>query len=75
VLGIEPGTNYPNPRSFENQHRRVVWLKAGEKWRAEVTAIWHADSGPISEEEKSIRAIQGERSPNRCIVPRAAWSS
>ena len=33
VLGIEPGTNYPNPRTFEQQHGRVVTLKPGEKWR------------------------------------------
>src|SRR3954468_15209450 len=28
VLGIEPGTNYPNPRTFEQQRGRVVSLKS-----------------------------------------------
>ena len=40
VLGIEPGTNYPNPRTFEKQHGRVVKLKPGEKWSSAVTATW-----------------------------------
>ena len=34
VLGIEPGTNYPNPRTFEKQHGRVVSLKPGESGAA-----------------------------------------
>lgn len=58
VLGIEPGTNYPNPRTFERQHGRVVTLKPGEKWSAAVTAAWHADATAIASEEKAIAAIQ-----------------
>ena len=30
VTGLEPGTNFPNPRSFEEQQGRVVGLDAGE---------------------------------------------
>ncbi len=30
VTGLEPGTGFPNPRSFEEKHRRVVTLAAGE---------------------------------------------
>lgn len=30
VTGLEPGTGFPNPRSFEEQHGRVVQLAAGE---------------------------------------------
>lgn len=30
VTGLEPGTGFPNPRSFEEQHGRVVTLAAGE---------------------------------------------
>ena len=55
VLGIEPGTNYPNPRTFEQQHGRVVTLKPGEKWSAAVTASWLADAGAIADEMKSDR--------------------
>ncbi|MFT5302259.1 MAG: galactose mutarotase-like enzyme [Mariniblastus sp.] len=30
VTGIEPGTNFPNPRGFEEQHDRVVRLPPGQ---------------------------------------------
>jgi hypothetical protein len=74
VLGIEPGTNYPNPRTFEQQHGRVVTLKPGEKWCASVAATWHADSEPIDEEVKSIAKIQGSLQPEMFSEPRAVWS-
>ena len=75
VLGIEPGTNYPNPRTFEQQHGRVVTLKPGEKWRASVTATWYADAGSIAEEVKTIAALQGSRQPEMSSQPRADWSA
>jgi hypothetical protein len=74
VVGIEPGTNYPNPRSFEKEHGRVMTLKAGEKWRAAITATWHHDAHAIAEEEKAIAAIQGNRKPEMLSQPRAEWS-
>src|SRR4051812_49008272 len=74
VLGIEPGTNYPNPRTFEQQHGRVVTLEPGQKWHASVAATWHADAGSIAEEVKAIAAIQGSRWPEMSSRPRADWS-
>jgi Domain of unknown function (DUF4432) len=74
VLGIEPGTNYPNPRTFEQQHRRVVTLKPGEKWRGSVAATWYADAVKIAEEVKAIAAIQGSRQPEMSSQRRADWS-
>jgi hypothetical protein len=74
VLGIEPGTNYPNPRTFEQQHGRVVTLKPGQKWSGAVTASWLTDAGVIAAEESAIAAIQGERQPEMSSQPRADWS-
>lgn len=74
VLGIEPGTNYPNPRTFEQQHGRVVTLKPGQKWNVAVTASWLADAGTISGEMKSIAAIQGSRRPEMSPQPRTDWA-
>ena len=36
VTGLEPGTNFPNPRSFEGEQNRVVKLKPGETVKFEV---------------------------------------
>jgi hypothetical protein len=33
VTGLEPGTNYPNFKSFERQHRRVKELPPGSRWQ------------------------------------------
>ncbi len=74
VLGIEPATNYPNPRTFEQQHGRVVKLKPGETWRGSVAATWYADARTIAAEVKAIAAIQGGRQPVMSSQPRADWS-
>jgi hypothetical protein len=74
VLGIEPGTNYPNPRSFEQQHGRVVTLKPGEKWSAMVTASWHSETASIAAEEKAIAAIQADKQPKVSAQPLPEWS-
>jgi Domain of unknown function (DUF4432) len=74
VLGLEPGTNYPNPRSVEKQRGRVLVLKQGESWRGTVTATWHTDARAIAEEEAAIRAIQAEREPE-LTGPGANWSA
>ena len=74
VLGIEPATNYPNARTFEQQHGRTVALKPGDKWRGAVTATWHTDTRSIAQEEEAIRAVQGDKSPEMSPTPRADWS-
>lgn len=75
VLGIEPGTNYPNPRFFEKQHGRVVELKPGDRWQAEATAKWLNDAAAIAEEKAAIEAIQGAREPELAPAPRSDWSA
>jgi hypothetical protein len=75
VLGIEPGTNYPNPRSFEKQHNRVVELKPGARWRAEVTAKWLSEEASIKQEEIAIEAIQAASRPELISAPRPSWSA
>jgi hypothetical protein len=75
VVGIEPGTNYPNPRTFEKMHGRVVVLKPGETWRAGVTATWHSEAASIAKEEEAIRAIQCKRTANMVTNPVKDWSA
>jgi hypothetical protein len=75
VLGIEPGTNYPNPRTFEMQHGRAVALKPGETWRTEISAAWHTRSEAIAEEQNAIRSIQSRVEPEISTTPRADWSA
>jgi hypothetical protein len=75
VLGIEPGTNYPNPRTFEMRHGRVVLLKPGETWRASVTATWHVNPEAASQELAAIDAIQYQRKARSSTSPLKEWSA
>jgi hypothetical protein len=75
VLGIEPATNFPNPHSFERRSGRVVTLKSGAKWSAELAATWHGGVQSIAAEEAAIRAIQGMRSSEIVANPQSEWSA
>jgi hypothetical protein len=74
-MGIEPGTNYPNPRTFEKEHGRVLTLVPGEKWRAAVTATWLTDEKSIAAEEVAIRDIQTKQTMELVRRPRPEWSA
>jgi len=41
VTGLEPGTSFPNVKSFERKQGRVTVLKPGEKYHAEITMSVH----------------------------------
>jgi hypothetical protein len=75
VLGIEPGTNFPNPRSFEKQHGRVVSLLPGEKWQASITSTWHNEPRSIAAEVDAIKAIQNNCDLTLSKIPRQDWSA
>jgi hypothetical protein len=75
VVGLEPGTNFPNPRTFEQQQGRVVPLQAGEKWHATVTVAWHSDKSDFYDAGATIRAIQNQRQPELLTQPRKGWTA
>ena len=74
VLGIEPGTNIPNPRTFEKEQGRVVELRPGERWQSAVRAMWHDTAQSVADEERAIAGIQGSRTTEILPDPRAGWS-
>ncbi|MFB0523770.1 MAG: DUF4432 family protein, partial [Candidatus Bathyarchaeia archaeon] len=63
VTGLEPGTNFPNPKPFERRRKRVVTLKAGEERRAEVILSVHTSEEEVREVSESIERIQGKMKP------------
>jgi hypothetical protein len=75
VLGLEPGTNFPNPQTFEKQHGRVISLRPGGTWRADVTVGWHSDSQSIEAVETHIQNLQRQRSREFAAKPRSDWSA
>ena len=58
VTGLEPATNYPNPKWFERKQGRVVSLGGGETQRIGLTLAVHDRKQHVKEVEGEIRKIQ-----------------
>lgn len=72
VTGLEPGTNYPNPRSFEERQGRVVAIAP----HAGITfdlALEHHSGAAVAAERQRIAAA-GKASPLLESAPRPGWS-
>lgn len=63
VTGLEPGTNYPNPRSVEEKQGRVVQLEPGEVWQADLSFDWLFDPAAVAAAERTIAELQGSCVP------------
>jgi galactose mutarotase-like enzyme len=74
VTGLEPGTNFPNPRSFEAEQGRVVKLKPGETVKFEVTLEVLADAAAVSAAEQAVAKIAGGKKPEVFATPKAGWT-
>ena len=74
VTGLEPGTNFPNPRSFESEHDRVVKLAPGESVRFEVELAVHGDAAAVSTAEQAVAKLQSGTKPQIFEKPQADWT-
>ena len=73
VTGLEPGTNYPNPRSFEDAQGRVVSLAAQGRITFDLALEHHA--GAAVAVERARVASGGVASPRIDSAPRRDWAS
>jgi hypothetical protein len=73
VTGIEPATNFPNPRSFETKHDRVIKLGPGEKQALDLRCEVHGNEASVAAAEKAIAALQGSIKPTIHEKPLAEW--
>ncbi len=58
VTGLEPGTNYPNPRPFEQARNRVVRLPVDGRYVTETTLWVLATSPDVAAVEREIAGAQ-----------------
>jgi hypothetical protein len=58
VTGLEPGTNYPNPRPFERARNRVVTLPVDGRYTTEMTVEVLTTSEATSAAEAEIKRLQ-----------------
>ena len=73
MTGLEPGTNYPNPRSLEIAKRRVVNLAGGAKQVFDLTMEIHATPAEVSTAEAAIAKIAAGRAPQIHTEPQPEW--
>jgi hypothetical protein len=75
VAGLEPAINFPNPRSFEEQHGRVRKLLPGETVRFELQLQVHDDAAGIEQVAQAIHRMQQPVTTTLYRAPRADWSA
>jgi len=63
VTGLEPGTNYPNPKPFEKERGRVVTLPPGGTHVAETTLEVLSTRAAVAAVEAEIAELQKQGTP------------
>lgn len=58
VTGLEPGTNYPNLKTFEREKGRVVKLAPGATYVARLEIAVHSTAQDVMSVEQEIAALQ-----------------
>jgi hypothetical protein len=74
VTGLEPATNFPNPRSFEAANGRVRKLAAGETARFQLSIEAHNAADAIAQVERRIHALQAPATSEICTAPQPGWT-
>lgn len=73
VTGLEPATNFPNPKSFERTQGRVISLAAGASYRSTLRIGIHDSPASVSAVAARIAQIQ-TAPPTVHRTPQRGWS-
>jgi hypothetical protein len=74
VTGLEPATNYPNTRSFEEKQGRTIELEGGATASFRVKLMPLTTAEEVDEVSRQIQALQGDKDPEIHLQPRPGWS-
>lgn len=75
VTGLEPGTNFPNPRSYEAEQNRVVNLPPGKTITFDLQFTVHGDEAGVAQSEKQIATLAEGIEPRVFDKPQKGWSA
>ena len=73
VTGLEPGTNFPNPRSHEGKQGRVARLPAGGSVTFHLSLQYLSDEKQVAAAEDAVKALQGDTKPRIFESPQEGW--
>lgn len=74
VTGLEPATNYPNVRSFEESQQRVFQLQPGQTTSFRVKLEPVMDSESVQTVKERIAKVAGDEPPTIHTTPRPGWT-
>jgi galactose mutarotase-like enzyme len=74
VTGLEPGTNYPNARSYEERQERTAKLAAGAARVFDLSVEVLTTADRVAAVEQEIRGIAGDAPPRIFDRPQPGWS-
>ncbi|MCS7120820.1 MAG: aldose 1-epimerase family protein [Nitrososphaerota archaeon] len=69
VVGLEPGTSFPNPKPFERQRKRVTELKPGAQYNIEITLSVHIGKEYTRKVAETVQDIAKDVKPEICEKP------
>ena len=58
TTGMEPATNFPNQRSFETEHNRVITIPPGGNHKMDLTLEIHTTPDAVAQREAAIAKLQ-----------------
>jgi hypothetical protein len=74
VTGFEPGTNYPNLRTFERQQSRVPTLPPGGKWECTWSIEAHDTASAVAMVQGEIAMLQAHSPATVHAKPQSRFS-
>lgn len=74
VVGIEPSTNFPNPRPFEIEQGRAIKLMSGESTGFDLRFEFHVGAERVRMAEDAIKALCSVGDTQIHPQPKAGWS-
>ncbi|MGY0197433.1 aldose 1-epimerase family protein [Leptothrix sp. BB-4] len=74
VVGIEPSTNFPNPRPFEVEQGRAVSLASGASTTFDLRFDFLRGDGELRSAEAAIKLLMTDRDPQVHPSPKPGWS-
>ena len=75
VTGLEPGTNFPNPRTFETEQGRVVNLAPGETVAFDLQIESLPDAASVTAAEHAVAALQSGVAAKIHPQPIPGWTA
>lgn len=73
VTGLEPATNFPNPRSYEEAHERVVQLPPGGKYAMQLALTVHPNGASVDAAAARVKQLAGKIEPQLFDMPQQGW--